>query len=475
MTRTPQPFYLAGEWRASDDALSVRNKYSGDEVAVVSRASRDDVQAAIAAATDAFEQTRAMPAYKRAAVLQHIAGALQSQYEKLARQLATEAGKPIKTAREEIDRAILTCTIASEEAKRIEGEWLPMDVAPVGEGRVALVKRFPIGPISAITPFNFPMNLVAHKVAPALASGCPIIVRPASATPLSALSLAEIIHDSGWPKGAFSVLPSTTQAAEPLITDERIKLLTFTGSPAVGWPLKNKAGRKRVTLELGGNAGVIVHHDCDLDFAVSRIVAGAFGYAGQSCISVQRAFVHRSIHDAFVQKLLAKASALNVGDPLDEATDVGPMIDAASAQNVEQWVGEAVQAGAIVLAGGTRHGNLMQPTVMSNVKSEMRVCAQEVFAPLMTVVPYDRFEDAVEAVDDGDFGLQCGIFTRDLKNIWHAYERIDVGGVIVNDVSSYRVDHMPYGGVKQSGFGREGVKYAIEEMTEPKLLVMNMS
>ncbi len=475
MTRTPQPFYLAGEWRASDDALSVRNKYSGDEVAVVSRASRDDVQAAIAAATDAFEQTRAMPAYKRAAVLQHIAGALQSQYEKLARQLATEAGKPIKTARQEIDRAILTCTIASEEAKRIEGEWLPMDVAPVGEGRVALVKRFPIGPISAITPFNFPMNLVAHKVAPALASGCPIIVRPASATPLSALSLAEIIHDSGWPKGAFSVLPSTTQAAEPLITDERIKLLTFTGSPAVGWPLKNKAGRKRVTLELGGNAGVIVHHDCDLDFAVSRIVAGAFGYAGQSCISVQRAFVHRSIHDAFVQKLLAKASALNVGDPLDEATDVGPMIDAASAQNVEQWVGEAVQAGAIVLAGGTRHGNLMQPTVMSNVKSEMRVCAQEVFAPLMTVVPYDRFEDAVEAVDDGDFGLQCGIFTRDLKNIWHAYERIDVGGVIVNDVSSYRVDHMPYGGVKQSGFGREGVKYAIEEMTEPKLLVMNMS
>ncbi len=474
MTRTPQPFYLAGEWRASDDALSVRNKYSGEEVAVVSRASREDVQVAITAAADAFEQTRAMPAYKRAAVLQRIAGALQSQYEKLARQLAIEAGKPIKTARQELDRAILTCTIAGEEAKRIEGEWLPMDVAPVGEGRVALVKRFPIGPISAITPFNFPMNLVAHKVAPALASGCPIIVRPASSTPLSALALAAIIHDSGWPKGAFSVLPSTTQAAEPLITDERIKLLTFTGSPAVGWPLKSKAGRKRVTLELGGNAGVIVHHDCDLDFAVSRIATGAFGYAGQSCISVQRAFVHRSIHDAFVQKLLAKVGALKVGDPLDEATDVGPMIDEASAQNVELWMREAMQAGATVLAGGTRRGNLMQPTVMSNVKSEMRVCAQEVFAPLMTVVPYDRFEDAVKEVDNSDFGLQCGIFTRDLKHIWHAYERIDAGGVIVNDVSSYRVDHMPYGGVKQSGFGREGVKYAIEEMTEPKLLVMNM-
>lgn len=475
MTRTTQPFYLAGEWRTSDDVLPVRNKYSDDEVAVVARASRDDVNAAIAAATHAFEQTRAMPAYKRAAVLQHIAGALQSRHEALARQLAVEAGKPIKTARQEIDRAILTYTIAGEEAKRIEGEWLPMDVAPAGEGRVALVKRFPIGPISAITPFNFPVNLVAHKVAPALASGCPIIVRPASSTPLSALSLAEIIHESDWPKGAFSVLPSTTQNAEPLIVDERIKLLTFTGSPAVGWPLKNKAGRKRVTLELGGNAGVIVHHDCDLDFAVSRIVVGAFGYAGQSCISVQRAFVHRSIHDAFVQKLLAKVNALHVGDPLDEATDVGPMIDEPSAQNVEQWVSEAVQAGATVLAGGARRGNLMPPTVMSNVQNEMRVCAQEVFAPLMTVVPYDKFEDAVKEVDDSDFGLQCGVFTRDLKNIWHAYEHIDVGGVIVNDVSSYRVDHMPYGGVKQSGFGREGVKYAIEEMTEPKLLVMNMN
>jgi glyceraldehyde-3-phosphate dehydrogenase (NADP+) len=289
------------------------------------------------------------------------------------------------------------------------------------------------------------------------------------------LSLAEIIHESGWPKGAFSVLPSSTQAAEPLITDERMKLLTFTGSPAVGWPLKNKAGRKRVTLELGGNAGVIVHHDCDLDFAVSRIVVGAFGYAGQSCISVQRAFVHRSIYDAFVQKLLAKVNVLHVGDPLDEATDVGPMIDEPSAQSVEQWVSEAVNDGATVLAGGARRGNLMQPTVMSDVKREMRVCAQEVFAPLMTVAPYDSFEDAVKEVDNSDFGLQCGIFTRDLKHIWHAYEHIDVGGVIVNDVSSYRVDHMPYGGVKQSGFGREGVKYAIEEMTEPKLLVMNMS
>jgi glyceraldehyde-3-phosphate dehydrogenase (NADP+) len=271
------------------------------------------------------------------------------------------------------------------------------------------------------------------------------------------------------------VLPSTIAAAEPLITDERIKLLTFTGSPAVGWPLKNKAGRKRVTLELGGNAGVIVHHDADLDFAVSRVAAGAFGYAGQSCISVQRVFVHSSVHRQFTGKLLEKVAALKVGDPLDEATDAGPMIDEPSAANVEEWVREAVKGGAQVLAGGTRAGSMMQPTVMAGVQRDMRVCAQEVFAPLMTLVPYDDFCEAVKQVDDSDFGLQCGIFTRDIKNIWHAYEHIEVGGVIVNDVSSYRVDHMPYGGVKQSGFGREGVKCAIEEMTEPKLLVVNMT
>lgn len=475
MTNSTKPFYLAGEWRTSDDVMPVKNKFSGAEVGQVARASRADVEAAITAATHAFEQTRALPSYKRANVLQHIAKTIQSRHEELARQLAAEAGKPIKTARQEVDRTILTYTIASEEAKRIEGEWLPMDIAPVGEGRVAIVKRFPIGPVSAITPFNFPMNLVAHKVAPALASGCPIIVRPASSTPLSALALAEIVHESGWPKGAFSVLPSTTQAAEPLITDERMKLLTFTGSPAVGWPLKSKAGRKRVTLELGGNAGVIVHSDADLEFAATRVVVGAFGYAGQSCISVQRAFVQRDVHDKFMELLLAKVNALKVGDPLDDATDVGPMIDEPSAANVEDWVREAVSSGATVSVGGTRKGNLLQPTVMTNVRNDMRVCAQEVFAPLMTLVPYDTFEDAVRLVDDSDFGLQCGIFTRDIKNIWHAYEHIDAGGIIVNDVSSYRVDHMPYGGVKHSGFGREGVKYAIEEMTEPKLLVMNMA
>lgn len=469
-----KPYYLAGEWRTSSDVIAVRNKFDGRVVAEVSRASRNEVLEAIGQATEAFQATRMLPAYRRSEVLANIAGAIQSRRDELAQLLATEAGKPIRTARQEIDRTILTYTVGSEEAKRIHGEMLNMDVAPVGEGRVGLIKRFPIGPVGAITPFNFPMNLVAHKVAPALAAGCPIIVRPASSTPLCALALAEIVHESGYPKGAFSVLPCSTDAAEPLIIDERIKLLTFTGSPAVGWPMKSKAGRKRVTLELGGNAGVIVHSDADLAFATTRIVAGAFGYAGQSCISVQRVYVQRSIFQQFVDLFVPKVKALVIGDPLDEKTDVGPMIDEGSAKNIESWVQEAVSGGAKVLVGGTRKGSVMMPTVLTDVTSDMKVCAQEVFAPVMTLVPYDDFADAVRLVDYGDFGLQCGVFTRDIKNIWHAYEHIEVGGVIVNDISSYRVDHMPYGGVKQSGFGREGVRFALEEMTEMKLLVMNM-
>jgi glyceraldehyde-3-phosphate dehydrogenase (NADP+) len=475
------PFYLAGEWRASDtdDALSVKNKFDGSEIGRAARASRKDVLEAITKAAAAFEQTKRLPAYKRSELLSAISNAIKTRHEELSQLLAKEAGKPIRTARQEIDRTISTYWIGSEEAKRIHGDVLPMDINPVGENRVGIIRRFPIGPIGAITPFNFPFNLVAHKVSPALATGCPIIVRPASSTPLCALMLAEIVHEAAvalkYPAGAFNVLPCSTDAAEPLITDERIKLLTFTGSPAVGWPLKNKVGRKRVTLELGGNAGVIVHSDADLDFAAARVAVGAFGYAGQSCISVQRVFVQRSVFDAFSHKLMAKVNALVVGDPLDERTDVGPMIDEGSAKEIEGWVQEAVASGAKLLVGGTRKGNLLMPTVLTAVTHDMKVCAQEVFAPLMTLVPYEDFEAAVSEVDDSDFGLQCGIFTRDIKNIWHAYEHIEVGGVIVNDISSYRIDHMPYGGAKQSGFGREGVKFAMEEMTEPKLLVMNMN
>ncbi len=470
-----KPFYLSGEWRASDDLLPVLDKFSGAEIARVCRASRGDVEEAIAAGASAFEQTRRLPAYKRSAVLAHIARRIRENHEELSRLVAREAGKPIRAARQEVDRCILTYEIGGEEAKRIGGEIVPMDAAPAGENRFGMARRFPIGPVSAITPFNFPMNLVAHKVSPAIAAGCPILLRPSSSTPLSALALAEIVHESDWPAGGFSVLPCATDVAEPLIADERIKLFTFTGSPAVGWPLKARCGRKRVTLELGGNAGVIVHHDADLAFAVPRIVGGGFGYAGQSCISVQRAFVHASIYRDFLDRFLPQVAALRVGDPLDESTDVGPMIDEASAAKVEEWIRDAVAGGAQVLAGGVRRGSLMQPTVLANVKREMDVCAQEVFAPLVTVTPYDEFEQAVREVDAGEYGLQCGVFTRDVKLIWHAYETIQVGGVIVNDVSSYRADHMPYGGVKRSGFGREGVRYAIEQMTEPKLLVMNLA
>ena len=471
---TPKPFYIAGEWRTSDDVLPVRNKYDGTEFASICRGSRDDVLEAIGKATETLPQTRFMPAYKRSEVLARITANLKASYEMLAKQLALEAGKPIRTARQEVDRAILTFSVASEEAKRIGGEMLQMDIAAPGENRVGLVKRFAIGPIGAITPFNFPLNLVAHKVAPALAAGCPVVLRPASATPLSSFTLTEMIHDSGYPKGGFSMVPCSTDAAEPLITDERLKLLTFTGSPAVGWPFKSKAGRKKITLELGGNAGVIVHHDADLAFAVARIIAFGFGFAGQSCISVQRVFVHRSVYQTFIDTLVPKVKALCVGDPQDEATDVGPMIDEGSAAKVEEWVREAVAGGAKVLAGGTRRGNLMQPTVLTDVQRQMKVCAQEVFAPLISIVPYDNFEDAVHEVDNSEYGLQCGVFTRDIKLIWYAYEHIEVGGVIANDVSTYRMDHTPYGGVKLSGMGREGVKYAIEEMTEPKLLVMNV-
>ncbi len=473
-SKMAQSFFLSGEWRASGEMISVRNPHTGGEVASVCSASPGDVEAAIAAAVAAFERTRRMPAHARSAVLAHIAGGIRARHAELSRLVAVEAGKPIRAARQELDRCILTYEIAAEEAKRIGGEVVPMDIAPAGEGRFGLVRRFPLGPVSAITPFNFPMNLVAHKVAPALAAGCPIVLRPSSATPLSALALAEVVSGSGWPAGGFSVLPCRTEVAQPLVVDERIKLFTFTGSPAVGWPLKAKAGRKKVTLELGGNAGVIVHEDADLPFAVARSVAGAFGYAGQSCISVQRIYVHRPIWAAFVDRFLAAAAALRVGNPLDEATDVGPLIDEAAAARVEGWVRDAVAGGARVLLGGTRQGNLMAPTVLADVARGMDVCAREVFAPLVTLAPYDAFEEAVREVDAGAYGLQCGVFTRDVGRLWQAYEEIEVGGVIANDVSSYRVDHMPYGGVKRSGFGREGVRYAIEDMTEPKLLVMNM-
>ncbi len=399
--------------------------------------------------------------------------AIAAQREELARAIALEAGKPIKTARVEVDRAVFTFTIAAEETKRIYGEIVPLDWLPGNENREAHVRRVPLGPIAGISPFNFPLNLVAHKVAPALAAGNPIIIRPASQTPLAALLLGRIVLDAGWPEDGIAVLPSSTDAARPLVEDDRIKLLTFTGSPAVGWALKSRAGRKRVTLELGGNAAVIVHADADVAYAAERIAWGGFTNAGQTCISVQRVLVHESVRDAFVAELVRRVEELNVGDPLDEDTDVGPVIDAANADRVEEWLDEAKAAGATVLTGGERDGGVWRPTILTGVGEDLRVSCEEVFAPLVVVSEYADVSDAIASAGRSEFGLQGGLFTNDMRVVDEAFDRIDVGGLMVNDVSTFRIDHMPYGGVRSSGTGREGLRYAIEEMTELKLLTFN--
>lgn len=465
--------FLGGKWIKSGDAVEVRSPYDDSLVAIVHRANPDQICMAIDLATEAFQKYRKLPLWKRAEALEKISAGIAARREEFAQTIALEAGKPIRTAQAEVDRAVFTFKVAAEESMRIYGQIVPLDWRSGMENREAQVLHVPLGPVVGITPFNFPINLVAHKVAPALAAGDPIIIRPASQTPISALKLAEIIAGTDLPEGVFSVVPSTTDDARPLVEDDRIRLLTFTGSPAVGWSLKNRAGRKRVTLELGGNAGVIVHRDADYRYAAERIAWGGFSYAGQSCISVQRVYVHNDIYESFQDELVRKVKALKVGDPLDEATDVGPLIDSGAAERVEAWVEEARQAGAKVLTGGTRTGNLWQPTILSEVQPEMRVSCQEVFAPLVDLFPYTDVHEAIREVDSSDFGLQAGLFTKDLSVIHEAIQDIEVGGLMVNDVSTFRIDHMPYGGVKQSGAGREGLRYAIEEMSEMKLVTFN--
>lgn len=465
--------YIGGEWIKTGSAIEVRSPFDNSLVAVVHRAGAAEIQSAITKATAAFQVTRKLPAWKRAEALEKISAGIAARREELAQTIALEAGKPIRTARVEVDRAVFTFKVAAEESKRIYGEVVPLDWIPGTEGREAQVRRVPLGPVVGISPFNFPINLVAHKVAPALAAGDPIILRPASQTPVSALKLAEIVQACGWPAEAFSVVPSTTSDAAALIDDDRIRLLTFTGSPAIGWSLKSRAGRKRVTLELGGNAGVIIHKDADVAYAAERVAWGGFSYAGQSCISVQRVYVHAEVYESFVKAFLARVRALKVGDPLDESTDVGPVIDPGAAERVDAWVAEAKKSGAAVLEGGVRNGNLWQPTVLADIKPEMLVSCQEVFAPLVGLYRYTDIREAIAAVDDSEFGLQAGLFTNDLNVVKQAFDDIDVGGLMVNDVSTFRIDHMPYGGVKQSGFGREGLRYAIEEMSELKLLTFN--
>lgn len=474
MTHSDTPeyrFFLAGEWRTGAP-YTVACPYDGAPIAVVHRAAPDDLEQAIQAAAAAFKTTRSTPLHRRAAALRAIAAGIEARAEDLARTIALEAGKPIKQARIEVARSIVTFSTAADEATRSNDEALRLDAAPGGEGRHAIVRRFPVGPVAAITPFNFPLNLVAHKVAPAIAAGCSVVLKPASQTPVVALKLAEIIASSGWPPEALSVLPLASRDAAPLVEDERFALLTFTGSPAVGWDMKRRAGRKRVTLELGGNAGVIIHSDADLAVAAERCVVGGFSYAGQSCISVQRIFVHAPVYAAFMDLFVPQVRALKVGHPLDETSDLSSLINPAEAERVAAWLDEARSTGAEFLTGGVVQGGVVAPTIVARAAPELRVNCQEIFAPVVTVQPYDTFEEALEAVNNSDFGLQAGVFTRDVGRIFQAYDALEVGGVIVNDVPTWRLDPMPYGGVKQSGFGREGLRYAIEEMTERKLLVI---
>ena len=477
MTITPvatHGFLVDGRWIEDGNLVEVRAPYDGAVIGRVFQGTRQHAEAAIAAAVKAFGTTRRLPAFERQRVLRRVAQGITERKQEFAHTLAQEAGKPIKAARTEVERAIFTFTVAAEESTRIYGEYLPLDWQEFTAGRWGIVRRFPLGPVAGITPFNFPLNLVAHKVAPAIASGCSMVLKPAPQTPLSALLLAETIQQAGWPDGALNVLPLSNEDAGVLVTDERLKMISFTGSAAVGWEIKKRAGKKKVILELGGNAGVIVHSDADLAYAAERCVAGGFVYAGQTCISVQRILVEHSVYGKFTELLLAGVKKLKTGDPLDDTTDLGSLIRESDAARASDWIQEAVRGGARLLCGGRRNGALLEPAVLTGTKPDMKVNCQEIFAPVVTVEPYDDFNAAVRQINNSPYGLQAGIFTRDAKLLFHAYEELEVGGVIAGDVPAFRIDHMPYGGIKDSGLGREGLRYAIEEKTEPKLLVMNL-
>lgn len=469
-----RPFLIGDRWRETSTTATIRNPYDSQPIAEVCLAGTVEADEAVACAVAAVPAMRRLPAHVRAGALQTIASRLTARQEEFARMVTAESGKPITDARREVGRAIQTFTVAAEEARRIGGDVIPMDLTPGMEQYVGLVRRVPVGPVLGITPFNFPLNLVAHKVAPCLAAGNPIVLKPAPQTPLTALMLAELVLETKLPAGALSVLPCGNAVAERMVMDERFKVLSFTGSAAVGWMLKAKSGKKRVLLELGGNAGVIVEPDADVELAAARCAAGGYTYSGQTCISVQRIFVHDAVYDRFVDQLLKRVKALKTGDPADETTVIGPLIDEAAARRVEQWIQEAVAQGARVLTGGRRIGSIVEATVLTDVKPAMKVSCREIFGPVVTVSRYTEFSAALAALNDSEYGLQAGVFTRDVDRIFRAYRELEVGAVLANEVPTFRADHMPYGGVKDSGLGREGVRYAIEEMTELKLLILNL-
>jgi len=452
----------------------IRAPHDGSEVGVVSLAGPEDVRAALDANVAAATACRALPAYERAAALDKVAEALVAERADLARTLALEAGKPITQARTELDRAIAVFRDAAEEATRISGEVLPADSVPTGAGRIAITRRFPLSPIAAITPFNFPVLLAAHKIAPAMACGATLTLKPPPQDPLTTLRLAEIVKGSGYPAGGINVVACHVEVAQILIEDPRVRLITFTGSAKAGWAIRAKAGTKRVALELGGNAAVIVEPDADLAWAAGRCAIGGFTYAGQSCISTQRIFVHESVYTSFLDAFVQRVRGLKVGNVLDEQTDVGPMISLDAAERVERWIGEAKGAGAEIAVGGKRTGQVLEPTVLLHTRPEMKVNCEEVFAPLVTVTAYRKLDEAIAAANASPYGLQAGVFTTNLNTMFRLHAELDVGAVNGNDIPGFRVDRLPYGGAKASGLGREGVRYAIEAMTELRVLTLKL-
>ncbi len=466
--------YLGGTWVDRPNRIRVVSPYNRALVGRVAAASKGDYTEAIKIAHKAFGLTRELPSYKREDTCLAIAAGLQKSLDKIATMMSRELGKSLKDARGEVSRSIGVFKVAAEEAKRIGGEIIDLDWNPGAEERMGLVRRFPRGVIAGIAPFNFPLNLVAHKVAPAIASGNTIVLKPASAAPIVALMLAEIIDKTDHPKGAVSILPGSSKEASPLLDDPRVKLITFTGSSEVGWWIKEHSGKKEVVLELGGNAGVAIADDADLDFATTRLLYGAFAVAGQSCISVQRIYVHEKVYGKFLRMFLAKVSKLKVGNPLNPRTDVGTMVNAEAVRNTLATLREAVDGGAEILVGGRGRGSLMQPTVLTDVKRSMDVCSREAFAPLAVVQKYKSFRKVVGEINNSEYGLQAGIFTNRMKDVFYAFKQIECGGVVINDIPTYRADHQPYGGMKNSGLGREGVRYSIEDMTEIKILSMNL-
>jgi aldehyde dehydrogenase (NAD+) len=472
MAAKTRPFYVAGQWKTGRGTLAVKSPYDGSVVAEIGVPTDEDVEQAVAAAASTFKESRHLPTYVRAEALALISRRIAERVDELAELVAREGGKPLKWSRIEVTRAVSTFRWASEETRRFGGEFVPLDTEQSLGSRAGIVRRFAYGPVLGISPFNFPVNLVAHKVAPALAVGAPIVVKPAGVTPLGALALAELFDETELPKGMLSVLPISSDRAQKLVEDRRFKKLSFTGS-GIGWRLKGLDPHKHATLELGGNAGVIVHSDADLDHAAARVAVGGYYQAGQSCISVQRVLIQSEVYEQFVARLIKQVESLKVGDPLDPSVDVGPLIDHDALERVDGWVKEAVEQGAEVLTGGKREDPFYHPTVLAKTSPEMKVRCMEIFGPVITVQPYQTFEEALAEVNDSDYGLQAGLFTSSIERAMLAHRELEVGGLIVNDTSAFRADQMPYGGSKESGYGREGLRYAMEEMTEPRIMVLS--